>query len=549
MTTETFADHGIDIPHGKSGEVDTLCPQCSHTRKREHLRHKCLNVNTDEGVWFCANCGWKGALRTDEPKEQPRRSRVTVNARPKDEGGDVTPEVLAWFAERGISEPVVRRNRIRVKGNAIEYPYYRNDTLINVKSRKIGEKSFRMVKDAELILYGVDDCQGATEIVFVEGEMDKLAIEQATGRTAVISPPNGAKSDLKKMFTSAEKIISNATRFILAGDMDEPGRELMASLASRFGYERCVLVEWPDGCKDANDTLLIGDGVVQACIDDARPYPVAGIITIDDISEQIDDLYEHGMPRGATTGWPTLDWHYTVREGQLTIVTGIPGSGKSVWLDALMINLANRHGWRFGVCSPEQRPLARHASQLIQKFIGKPFGVGPTTRMDEAEKERGKAWIAQHFEFVLPEENTVDAVIERAKVLAARSGIKGFVLDPWTELDHSRPGNQTETEFIHQSLAKLRSFAFNHACHVWVVAHPTKLQKGADGQYPVPTLYDISGSAGWANKADNGISVWRDKLDESSAVQFHIQKIRFMEIGGLGMVPLFFDKLTGRYHE
>lgn len=548
MTVETFADYGIDIPHGKSGEIDALCPQCSHTRKREHQRHKCLSVNTDEGTWFCHNCGWKGALRSDDWRgDQPKKSRVTVGTRPKDEGGEVTDGLLEWFASRGIGEAVVRRNRVRVNGGVFEFPYFLNGQLVNIKFRK-PPKSFRMVKDAELVLYGIDDCVGAEEIVFVEGEPDKLAIEEATGRVAVLSVPNGAKSDLD-ILGSGEGVITHAKRFYLAGDSDEPGRELTNKLAARLGYERCLLVSWPDGCKDANDALLIGPGVVRACFDDAKPFPVAGIFTVDDLSDRVDDLYERGMPGGAKTGWPTLDWHYTVREGQLTIVTGIPGSGKSVWLDALLVNLATNHGWRFGLCSPEQRPVERHISQLIQKYIGKPFGSGPTNRMSRDEKDAGKEWVGRHFEFVLPEENTVDAILERARVLSVRSGIKGFVIDPWTELDHSRPNNQSETEFIHQSLAKIRTFGVNHACHMWVVAHPTKLQKNSDGAYPVPTLYDISGSAGWFNKADNGIAVWRDKVNENVPVQFHIQKIRFAETGGLGMVELRFDKLTGRYAE
>lgn len=547
MVTETFADHGITIPHGKSGEIDTLCPECSSSRKREHLKHKCLSVNTLDGTWYCHNCGWKGALRTDEPREASRTSRVTVNARPDDTGGEVTDELLSWFADRGIGEDVVRRNQVRMNSGIVEYPYYDGDALTNIKFRKF-PKSFRMVKDAKLVLYGLNDIDGAEEIVIVEGEMDKLAIEQATGRMAVVSLPNGAKSDLD-ILRSAESAINACKRFILAGDMDEPGRELMRNLAARLGYERCHLVSWPDGCKDANDALLMSPKVVRACLDDATPYPVAGIITVNQVSDEIDEFYVKGMPRGAVTGWPTLDWHYTVREGQLTIVTGIPGSGKSVWLDALMVNLAVRHGWRFGVCSPENKPVPRHIAQLIQKYIGKPFGIGPTTRMTVEEKDAGKDWVGRHFEFVLPEENTIDSILERARVLSVRSGIKGFVIDPWTEIDHSRPNNQSETEFIHQSLSKIRSFGFNHACHVWVVAHPTKLQKNTDGVYPVPTLYDISGSAGWFNKADNGIAVWRDKVNENVPVQLHVQKIRFAETGGLGMVELRFDKLTGRYSE
>ena len=45
-----------------------------------------------------------------------------------------------------------------------------------------------------------------------------------------------------------------------------------------------------------------------------------------------------------------------------------------------------------------------------------------------------------------------------------------------------------------------------YGVHVWFVAHPRQLQNW-HGQ--PPTLYDISGSANFINKADNGIVVHR----------------------------------------
>ena len=52
-------------------------------------------------------------------------------------------------------------------------------------------------------------------------------------------------------------------------------------------------------------------------------------------------LYEGGgWPKGTSTGWRSLDELYTIGLGQWTAVTGVPGSGKSEWVDALLVNLA-----------------------------------------------------------------------------------------------------------------------------------------------------------------------------------------------------------------
>ncbi|MDE2470828.1 MAG: hypothetical protein KGL35_19300, partial [Bradyrhizobium sp.] len=93
-------------------------------------------------------------------------------------------------------------------------------------------------------------------------------------------------------------------------------------------------------------------------------------------------------------------------------------------------------------------------------------------------------------------------------------------------------------------------FGRRNRCHVFIVAHPQKLYRNKDGHYPVPTLYDISGSAHWRNKADNGIVVYRDINEpENPLVEIHVQKVRFREVGKVGGVELKYDKATGCYSD
>lgn len=55
-----------------------------------------------------------------------------------------------------------------------------------------------------------------------------------------------------------------------------------------------------------------------------------------------------------------LTWWYGVATaqvvpGELTIITGVPNSGKSEWIDALLTNLTHLHGWSFALCSMEKK--------------------------------------------------------------------------------------------------------------------------------------------------------------------------------------------------
>ena len=89
-----------------------------------------------------------------------------------------------------------------------------------------------------------------------------------------------------------------------------------------------------------------------------------------------------------------------------------------------------------------------------------------------------------------------------------RYGIRGLLIDPYNELDHQRPSHMSETEYVSQMLTKIKRFAQHHDVHVWFVAHPRQMR---DWKGQPPTMYDISGSAHFINKADNGVVIHRNR--------------------------------------
>jgi twinkle protein len=340
-------------------------------------------------------------------------------------------------------------------------------------------------------------------------------------------------------------------KIVLAVDNDTPGQTLEAELARRLGPERCYRVTWLAGCKDANDVLLQhGAEVLADCIRQARPYPLEGILSGADLVDDVARLYMEGLPGGVSSGWINVDRYYTVRPGEMTIVTGVPSHGKSQFLDALMVNLGREHDWQFAVCSPENLPVSRHIAKLIELSTGLPFRDGPRQRLSLDALPSALQWLHDHFIFVAPDDTmTIPAMLATAKRLVMRHGIRGLILDPWNEFDHSRPSGQSETEYISICLGQIRRFARNHGVHVWVVAHPQKLYRRDDGTYPIPTPYDISGSAHWRNKADNCLTVWRDENEPDQPVRLYVQKVRFREVGTVGMVELRWNKVNGRYED
>lgn len=563
-----LANLGIDTRGRTSGDVKTRCPQCSHLRKNQ--RDRSLSVNVESGVFFCHHCSWTGMANGVSGRvpygapSQPRSYR-RPNFTPDPEVA-LNPKARAWLNERGITDEVIRAAGVAYHQTwmpqherpvgALAFPYTRGGEVINVKYRD-GCKHFRLERDAELLLYGEDSISAGAPLVWCEGELDVLALRVA-GEARVVSVPNGAPPPGVRDYASrfdflatVEDRLAAVPRHLIAVDNDAPGQTLARELVRRLGPARCWLVAWPDGCKDANDVLVkYSADTLRQCIAAARPSPVAGLYEVGDLAEAVYDLYERGLPGGEAPSIAALARLYRVQPGQWTVVTGMPGSGKTALLDWLLVDLAKRVGWRFAVCSPENQPLERHVAQLAQLWTGKPFGTGPTPRMERDELAAALGALRDHFTFLLPpgdEDFSLDGILDLARAAVYRYGVRGVVIDPWNELEHRRPAAMTETEYISRSLTELRRFARAHGVHVWLIAHPTKLARDGNGEYPVPSLYDISGAAHWRNKADMGIVVHRAARTPDAPTQVHVQKVRFRECGQLGMAELYYDPASGHY--
>lgn len=561
---KTFEDFGITNLRGSGVERRSTCPQCSSSRKNK--KATCLDVNMDKGVWNCHHCGWKGTLKSgSDSSSNPYLWVKKTYTKPVFVERSPENKMLDWFLSRGITAEVVTRNKIyrdeiympQVEDHvpAICYPFFRKGEAVNMKYRD-KDKHFRGVGGAERVFYGLDDIDDITFIV--EGEMDKLSLEVA-GFKNCISVPDGAPAPDAKDYSSKFEFLENCKEelskvvcFVIAVDSDKPGQVLEEELARRLGKDKCLRVPgWPEGCKDANDVLMKhGVEVLKDRLSTLHDFPIKGVMKVSSFRDKIEKLYDSGIEPGINPGWPEMAQHYTVKGGYMTIVTGIPQHGKSEWLDALLVNLAKNQGWKFAFYSPENHPVETHASKLIEKYIGKGFDRNYLGFMDVKERNEGIEWLDNHFSFLGGDENalSLEGVLEKAEQLIFQEGINGLVLDPWNELDHARPSNLSETEYISKCLTRIRYFARTTGIHVWIVAHPTKLQK-INGKQPVPTPYDISGSAHWFNKSDNCITVWRDIQKPGSPTHIYTQKIKLKGTGKLGRVLMDYNLRTGVYRE
>jgi hypothetical protein len=267
----------------------------------------------------------------------------------------------------------------------------------------------------------------------------------------------------------------------------------------------------------------------------------------DKIKKDSLNYYTENIVKGLSAGWKELDKYFTVAPGQMTVMTGIPSSGKSNFVDAMIIRMSMEHEWKFVIYSPENQPIKYHLKNLIENCSNrKYFDYIPN---EEKYKEIGKwaNWINDHI-FIVDYDSCggkLDNILEVIeKNVVIKKKIYGFVIDPWNELNHEIPAGMFETKYIEITLTKIKRFCIKHKLHGFIVAHPTKLQKDEKGKYPVPTPYDISGSAHWFGKPDNCLCIHRG---DDPDVDLHIQKIKFRNYGNKGIVHFEYQRETGNY--
>lgn len=547
-----FSKYNIKVPFGVSGNVKVLCPACTpHHRKPANKNSKDLSVNIAEGIWNCHNCGWKGTLKEREERNYQKPPVITL---------PMSDKSISWFKSRGIYENTLKHFYITDKmewmpqtqgeSNCILFPYIKNGEWVNVKYRD-GKKNFKLTKDAELVIFNYDGIQGKKKVVIVEGEIDCLSVFQA-GFSDVCSVPNGASKGNQKLdyIDNSWYAFTDAYEIIIATDNDEAGNSLKNELIRRLGRERCLTVDYPEGCKDFNE-VLVNNGAkgVFDVINKAHPLPVEGIHRLTDFKDELENIYNFGYPKGKNTGYEDFDNLLNFSGGQLTVITGVPNSGKSAFLDQLMLKLSNRHDWRFGVCSFENQPITRHITNLAACLAGKTYHYRQgQERMNIEETAKVFHFLNDRFFWfkMMDEDLTCDGILSRAKQLVKTHGINSLVIDPWNYMEHRRPNGVTETEYISGILTALCNFAKEYDVHVFLVAHPTKIKKNpVTNDFEIPTMYDISGSAHFFNKTDNGITVYRNRA--TNLVSVFVQKVRFFFNGKLGSCDFSYNVYTGQY--
>jgi len=522
-----------DLPVGKP---EGICPICSEHRKPENKKAKCASYDWERGLGTCHHCSNTFQLHTYQRKGNAEKIYIKPEPiQPK----EVSTKVQEWFQSRGISNDTLKALKVTEgkefmpqtskEENAIHFNYFMGDELINVKYRD-GRKNFKLYKGAEKVFYNINAIVGYEYCVIVEGEMDALSLHEA-GIPNVVSVPNGATLGTNNLdyldncidyFTDKEKVI-------LALDGDEAGQALQNEFIRRLGAEVCFIATFDD-CKDSNEYLLKhGKESLAQRITGAKPVPLEGVTTFKDIEDEITDFVRNGFKPGYQVGLKNFDDIFSTYTGQFITVTGIPSSGKSDFVDQMVVGYNMNYGWKTAFASPENAPTYLHAHKLMRKVWGD---------MPSKEDIGSGKWdqVADHcnsnFYHIDMDRYSLEGVLRKGAELVKRKGIKCLVIDPFNKVRDYDGNSGDVNAYTLEYLTKIEIFAKKYDVLVIVVAHPTKMYKDANGKIEEPTMYNIKGGGEWYDASYHGLLVHRDY--ENKTVKCKVLKVKFQNLGENG---------------
>ena len=519
----------------EEGKTQGTCPLCSSSRKASNQKAKCASYDWERGLGTCHNCNTTFQLHTYQRKGASEKVYVRPGV---DTIMKVNTKVEEWFKSRGISKQTL--NDLRVSEgkewmpqtgqseNTIRFNYFMGDQLINIKYRD-GRKNFKLFKGAEKIFYNINSVVGYDSCIIVEGEMDVLALHEAGIKNA-ISVPNGAtlNSNNLEYLDNCIDYLEDKTKIILAVDADEAGQALRQEFIRRLGAEVCYLVDF-NGCKDANEYLLeFGSEKLNKVINLAVQVPLENVATLRDVEEDLKDFVINGFKPGYQIGIDNFDRIFSTYTSQFITVTGIPSSGKSDFVDQMVVGYNKNYQWKTAFASPENQPIYLHAHKLMRKVWGS---------MPRSSEIGGNKWneVTEHvndnFFFIDMDKYNLDAVLRKGAELVKRKGIKCLVIDPFNkvrQVDASGDVNVYTLEY----LSKIEVFARKYDVLVIVVAHPTKMYRDKDGKMEEPTMYNIKGGGEWYDASYHGLLVHRDY--EAKTTKVKVLKVKFQNLGENG---------------
>ncbi|GAB0096200.1 twinkle protein, mitochondrial [Sergentomyia squamirostris] len=366
--------------------------------------------------------------------------------------------------------------------------------------------------------------------ILVLNILDFLTLATSKLNYVVICLPHGLKSLPQECLPGLDKF----QKLILWFNHDSAGWDTAKHFAKKLDERRCLFVR-PTEAHPAPFRAHTLDMDLKAILLRAEPVLHKAITTFSALRQDVlSDLQNIDKVQGVKwKRYPTLSkllkGH---RKGELTVLTGPTGCGKTTFMSEYSLDLALQ-----GVTtlwgSFEIRNT-RLAATLLRQLAGQ--------RLDE-NLSFFDMW-ADTFEklpiyfMTFHGQQPIKVVMEAIEHAQYVHDIQHVIIDNVQFMMGTAEEGRNVDRFWRQDaiIAAFRTFATRKNCHVTLVIHPRKERDAED-----LTTSSIFGSAKASQEADN-VLIIQDKRLTSLRGKKYLQVAKNRYSGDLGVMPLDFDK-------
>lgn len=458
----------------------------------------------------------------------------------------------------------------------VVFPVHKDGEITGYKARRLQDKLMWQVGDVTSPEFFGEEYalqKGARKVVITEGEFDAMAYEGVYTRHskdeyqtfyAFVSITHGAGGALKQI-QNRQSFLKNFEEVILCFDDDKVGQDAVKKVCTTYPRYRSITLPR----KDANDCLMHGQAkAMYNALFKAEKPKNSRILGYDELNESAKAPAKYG---DLTWPWPKMQ---ELTKGVFYGHTYYGGSGvkmgKTEFVGDIAVHFMLEHGVPVLIVSPEAMADKDTWKRMVGKAAGRIFH-NPDIDFDENAYDIGAAKIGSKLH-VLDNWQALEWETLKNDIYFAvqELGVKVVFIDPITNLTAGIDPGETNTmlEKVSQELsimAKDLNISVFIFCHLKApdgnISKEVRMKKYREGTHiglglcPHEFGGDIysnqfTGSRAMMRSCNMMFGIEGNKdpeLDEETRAIRHIKILEDRSFGATGVVPLFYNKNTGRY--
>lgn len=378
-------------------------------------------------------------------------------------------------------------------------------------------------------LFGLDKVDVAKKrIVLTANEFDAIAINVFSNNYSAVALPFGTSTLPLRILPFLEKF----SEIILWFGSDVLSLEAMQQFAKKLVSERCRAVKPPRSSSTAFDAVKLGIDI-NSVLSSAVPTDLKNLVSFSDLHDEVKHALSH-KDESAGISFKRF-WNLNKklkghRSGELTVVTGPTGSGKTTLVSELSLDLAMQ-----GV-KTLWGSFEISNKRLIMCMLKQFSQCNVETNMDKFEEISCKFKQLPLTFMTYNGPKNIEEVIQTMFEATYCYDIQHIIIDNLQFMIGCRP-NLDRFAYQDYVISKFREFASKYQVHVTLVVHPRK-----EDHYMPLQLSSIFGSAKVTQEADNVLILQVKQPDKGSKAFFkYLEVAKNRYDGELGRIKLYFN--------